>query len=179
MRQRHKLYGHCPQSSICNFDRNLSEIALMMPIEEEPEDSMTPIPDDVADAVDAVSPGKNMLKGMISLQIIHNKVIEEKRKSIVNDTEIKMSAANLRLFKRSAHLLFEKYFADGAALAINISKGLKNKYKALEETNYAELCDPMQWLTVYDDVMAVMEDYILQSYMRMIVDIKSAEGEEK
>ena len=177
MRQRHKLYGHCPQSSICKFERNLSEIAMMMPIEEQPEEDMTPIPDD---AVDAVSPD-NLLKGMISLQILNNKVVAKKRKSIVgnNDTETKMSAATLRVFKRSAHLLFEKYFADGAALAINISKGLKNKYKALEETNYAELCDPMQWLTVYDDVMAVMEDYILQSYMRMIVDIKSAEGDEK
>merc|ERR1719273_1987586 len=147
----------------------------MMPIEEEPEEDMTPIPDD------AVSPD-NVLKTMISLQIVNNKVVAKKRKSIVQqveDTETKLKAANLRRFKRSAHLLFEKYFADGAALAINISNKLKNKYKALEETDYAELSDPMQFVTVYDDVMSVMEDYILQSYMRMIVNINSAEGGEK
>merc|ERR1712110_1010373 len=70
-------------------------------------------------------------------------------------------------FRYSAHMLYEKYVRDMAALEINISSQLRNHLFRLDSLEYAVLT-PMQWVRLFDGVIKQLEQYILQSYGRLM-----------
>merc|ERR1712083_1080898 len=94
----------------------------------------------------------------------------EEEKDIVLDEE------DVARFKRSAHLFFEKYMEHGTPLEINISHELSSKYHALEKLDYAPL-RPTEWINLYDQVLAQLDQYVLQSYTAMIERLHQIEKE--
>merc|ERR1712129_283630 len=76
--------------------------------------------------------------------------------------------------RRSAHLIFEKYVDNRAALAINIGYGLREYHCRLHQYHFVSL-STMQWISLYDDILAVLQDYIVQSYLAMIRQLRDAE----
>ena len=67
--------------------------------------------------------------------------------------------------KRIAHLFFNKYLDYGSEHEINISGRLREKYVIMEKTVY-EGINLVQFVTLYDDVIAEMMKYQSESYMR-------------
>merc|ERR1712087_710137 len=70
-------------------------------------------------------------------------------------------------FRYSAHMLYDKYVRDMAALEINISHQLRMRLRRLDDLEY-DVLTPMQWVRLFDGVIRELEKYILQSYRRLI-----------
>ena len=67
--------------------------------------------------------------------------------------------------KKIAHLLFVKYINYHSEHEVNISGRLRETYVNLEQTEY-EGINVVQFVTLYDDVIAEMMKYQSESYMR-------------
>jgi len=163
VRQRHHLYNHCPRSSIVFNSINrvrlqeLGDEVVVEVMEEVKEETVVEIEEEEKKTAGTDSTGCTAPGGT------DTDIIFELEEDIV------------RSLRQSAHLIFEKYVDSRTDLAINIGHQMRQHHCALYKDHYASLSST-EWITLYDDVLAVLEDYIVQSYMTMIRKLKEIES---
>jgi len=188
-RRRYQFYGHCPKSSIVfnrmPEDMDLAEllegnvVVELSRIEEQPEcdDDTLKSPLKEFDVVQQPEVG---VLGESST--VHPTLrFSTPSRNAVNDSghpvEVQLTEVQLAGFRNSANLFFDKYIRMGADLEINISGPLRDHFYGLNAMNY-ERMEPIEWTTLYNQVIIEMEQYMFRSYSRMINKLHSAEQDE-
>jgi len=197
---RHRLYGHCPKSSIVfNGPDGLSlkelgvaesvvlvEMAgveekdedVVVVVEKEREQNLTPDPVAVTlcNEASGMVTGEQPMDDVLSVDAMNMANILNNNNPDGQDTELVLDEEAVRSLKRSAHLLFKKYFEYRTALQLNIKEKQAQPYYVLEQLDYAPL-RPIEWVRLYDDILAVLEPYIANSYHGMISRLHELEKE--
>jgi len=197
VRHRHCLYNHCPKSSIVfNLSADtkkqfLSEMEITKQIDEETvrsesgwvrservdsgrtfwihtESNEVRFTEPLSCEEKTANSDQGMNCGDISTDV--DRIIFE----LEEEKRIYLSSNHLSALRRSAHLIFEKYVDNRAALAINIGYGLREHHIRLHQYHFVSL-STMQWISLYDDILAVLQNYIVQSYLAMIRQLRDAE----
>jgi len=147
VRQCHRLYKCCPKSSIV-FNYE-KQMKLHQQLKDEEAKERTSI--DMTVICDQ----------FVLMRATDDGVLEQEDR---------------RSLRQCAQMIYEKYVDSSAALSINIGYELYYYHHTLHQENYASLT-PMQWVTLYDDVLAVLEGYIVQCYISMIRALKRNESD--
>jgi len=177
VRHRHCLYNHCPKSSIV-FNRSAGAVIknsseLEQIVEETDVDVATK-----SGWVHTESSEVRYTEPRSEKSVISQTVSGTDQVMNCGDTGtdrvFELDGDTISALKRSAHLIFEKYVDNRAALEINIGHGLRNQHYRLHRHHFASL-STMQWISLYDDILAVLQEYIVQSYLAMIRQLRVAE----
>merc|ERR1712013_30176 len=155
---RHRLYEHCPKSSIVfNAEEHIRSIAA----KEGAENVVVEV--DNADMVEAETE--------IEIEMAETKEHEAEQETTQTQTPTEqkqnIDEETVRALRQSAKLFFLKYIEEGAGLEINISDEQRGRLKAFHREKYASL-KAMDWITIYDDVLMVLTEYIRSSYIDMM-----------
>jgi len=169
VRHRHNLYNHCPKSSIVfnlsadNKNQFGSEMEIPKQIDEETVRSESGwVRSQRVDICEEKTVTSDQTMNCGDVGADEDRIIFE----LDEDATVAL--------RRSAHLIFRKYVDNRAALAINIGYGLREHHSRLYQRHFLSL-RTMQWISLYDDVLAVLQDYIVQSYLAMICQLRDAE----
>jgi len=204
VRHRHRFYGHCPKSSIVfsgpsgvTLDGGVKgtaggvvvemagikeedgdeDVVVVFEEERKEEEATSQVTGAVAvdnetSGISTVDQPSTPRLNVANILDPNNQLNRDQVMDIVLDEEV------VRSLKQSAHLLFNKYLENGAALEINISFELRMHYNALDKVEYVSL-RPMEWIQLYDDALAVLENYIVESYHCMILKLLDLEKLER
>jgi len=175
VRHRHCLYNHCPKSSIVfNLSADTKkQLQIPKQIDEETVRS------------ERVDIGRNFWIHTESNEVRFTEPLSCEEKTATSDQGmefgtdvdriiVELEEDTISALRRSAHLIFEKYVDNRAALAINIGYGLREHHIRLHQYHFVSL-STMQWISLYDDILAVLQNYIVQSYLAMIRQLRDAE----
>merc|ERR1712129_483458 len=83
---------------------------------------------------------------------------------------LKLEADSVHSLRQSARALFNKYVHGDAALQINVSFKLRSHLSAHDLEDYASMT-PVTWISLFDETMGVLEEYILQLYVELISEL--------
>jgi len=191
VRHRHCLYNHCPKSSIVfNLGADTKK-QLQSELKQVNEETVRSESGWVRS--ERVDSGRTFWIHTESNEVRFTEPLsceEKTATSVMNGTDQGMHCGDIgtdvdrilfeleentiSALRRSAHLIYEKYVDNRAALAINIGHGLREYHCRLHQYHFVSL-STMQWISLYDDIFAVLQDYIVQSYLAMIRQLREAE----
>jgi len=177
VRHRHCLYNHCPKSSIV-FNRSAGAL-----IKNSGKLAHIEVTD-----VDVATKSGWVRTESVDTETNEVRYTEPETVSgtdqVMNwgdtgtdartDRVFELEADTISALRRSAHLIFEKYVDNRAALEINIGYELREHHYRLHQHHFASL-STMQWISLYDDILAVLQEYIVQSYLAMIRQLRAVE----
>ena len=150
----YKLYDKMPKSSII-YEINCGE-------EEGAEESIVETP--VAPAI--------VISETVSLSANEGETGKHIVLEVPELEDVDTRSRNVQMRARKiAHLFYKKYIKTGSVMEINISGLLREKFKQLDRSRYADL-EMVQFITLYDELIGEMMKYISYSFVRFDISLQ-------